>query len=225
VNVNSINRICFKCKDPKPLSDYNKNSKKSDGIATICKVCTRKYNNNRRVKKVRIWENWKPGYKVCGICKDELPFSEFHKAKLGLYGLKTNCKICEQKRNTAYRQKTGWENNYKRKRRAQDPIFKIRANLRGRLNDALRQHAYGKLSKRHSAIKLLECDIDFLMNYLEAKFQPGMSWRNYGSFWEIDHVIACGKFDLTDPGQQKQCFHYTNLQPLTVIQNRSKGVR
>ena len=49
-----------------------------------------------------------------------------------------------------------------------------------------------------------------------------MNWSNHGSYWEIDHIIPCDSFDLTDIEQQKQCFHYTNLQPLTVSENRSK---
>ena len=29
--------------------------------------------------------------------------------------------------------------------------------------------------------------------------------------------------NLTDPDQQKKCFHYTNLQPLWAKENLSKG--
>ena len=32
-------------------------------------------------------------------------------------------------------------------------------------------------------------------------------------------------FDLTDPEQQKQCFHYTNQQPLWAKDNMSKGAK
>ena len=41
-----------------------------------------------------------------------------------------------------------------------------------------------------------------------------MTWENHGEVWEIDHINPCASFDLTDIKQQKQCFHYTNLQPL-----------
>jgi hypothetical protein len=41
-----------------------------------------------------------------------------------------------------------------------------------------------------------------------------MTWDNHGDVWEIDHIIGCINFDLTDIEQQKKCFHYTNLQPL-----------
>lgn len=41
-----------------------------------------------------------------------------------------------------------------------------------------------------------------------------MNWDNHGEIWEIDHIKPCDSFNLTDIEQQKQCFHYTNTQPL-----------
>ena len=46
---------------------------------------------------------------------------------------------------------------------------------------------------------------------------------NYGE-WEIDHIRPICSFDLTDMEQMKQCFHYTNMQPLWRVDNQSKGM-
>ncbi|NBT08982.1 MAG: hypothetical protein EBS98_09300, partial [Chitinophagia bacterium] len=49
---------------------------------------------------------------------------------------------------------------------------------------------------------------------------------NYGKFgWHLDHIQPCASFDLTDPSQQKKCFHYSNIQPLWAKDNWSKGSR
>ena len=71
---------------------------------------------------------------------------------------------------------------------------------------------------------LAGCDIEYLVEYLEDQFQAGMSWENHGrDGWHIDHIKPCASFDLTKLEDQKQCFHYTNLQPLWAYQNQSKG--
>ena len=49
-----------------------------------------------------------------------------------------------------------------------------------------------------------------------------MSWNNYGK-WHIDHIIPSSLFDLTKEEEQKKCFHYTNLQPMRGIENKTKS--
>ena len=51
-----------------------------------------------------------------------------------------------------------------------------------------------------------------------------MSWDKINLI-HIDHIIPCSSFDLSDPKQQKICFHYTNLQPLWAVDNLKKGAR
>ena len=50
-----------------------------------------------------------------------------------------------------------------------------------------------------------------------------MTKDNHGSIWQVDHKIPCAAFDLSDPNQQRQCFHYTNLQALFAYENLAKG--
>jgi len=112
-------------------------------------------------------------------------------------------------------------NNYKREKRKNDINFKLKSYLRSRIYDALKRNA-----KSSNTIELLGCSIDFLKGYLEAKFQFGMTWNNYGQDgWVIDHIKPCCSFDLSDPKQQNECFHYSNLQPLWKIENIIKGGR
>lgn len=125
-------------------------------------------------------------------------------------------KIKSQKRK--WNKKTGYPTKYARKKRREDLQFRIRANLRSRLWQAI------KKDKAGSAVKNLGCSVQELMKYIESKFSSGMSWKNYGKRgWHIDHIKPLSGFDLTKSDQLKQACHYTNLQPLWWQENLSKG--
>ena len=110
-----------------------------------------------------------------------------------------------------------WYREYERKKRQNDIEWQLAKILRDRLYKAV-----SRGSKASSAIDLVGCSIVELKTYLTAKFLNGMTWENYGE-WHVDHIKPCISFDLTDPIQQQECFHYTNLQPLWGFDNRSKG--
>ena len=75
-------------------------------------------------------------------------------------------------------------------------------------------------------MKLIGCTVDELRRHIESQFEPWMTWENQGrEGWDVDHIIPCAKFDLTDPEQQRECFNWSNLQPLEHIANIKKGVR
>jgi hypothetical protein len=103
-------------------------------------------------------------------------------------------------------------------KRTINPSYKLITNQRTRITGILKNH------KTTKTLDLLGCSAQFLRAYLENKFQEGMSWENYGKAgWHVDHIIPCSSFDLTDPEQQKRCFHYTNLQPLWAVDNLKKS--
>ncbi len=125
----------------------------------------------------------------------------------------------------------GWQREWRRahpeasrrqwSRKMADPQFRF-AN---RLRHSILERLEGK-KKVEKTVDLLGCSIEELKAHLEAQFLPGMSWENHGYWgWHIDHKIPCSSFDLTDPEQQRVCFHYSNLQPLWAADNMRKGAR
>ena len=114
-----------------------------------------------------------------------------------------------------------YSNKYERERKKRDPNYKLIKNMRTRIWFALkRKYKY----KSKSTIKLLGCSVEECWQHLESKFQPGMTKENHG-LWHVDHIRPCASFDLTDPEQQKICFHYTNLEPMWAIDNLKKGAK
>ena len=131
-------------------------------------------------------------------------------------------------RELAYRQRTNDERRaYRRQwqanRMAADPSFRFRSNLASLINTSIRKQFGSKASRTHD---LIGCTVAELRQHLEAQFTDGMSWENYGKHgWHVDHIRPCASFDLTDSEQQRQCFHYTNLQPLWATDNIKKGAK
>lgn len=114
-----------------------------------------------------------------------------------------------------------YSRTYIAKKRRQDPGFSICSRLRTRLHNALRTAGATKAAR---TMELVGCGALFLRAYIEARFLPGMTWENR-NLWHVDHRIPCAEFDLTEPAQQRQCFHYTNLQPLWKPDNLAKGAK
>jgi hypothetical protein len=131
-------------------------------------------------------------------------------------------------RELAYRQRTresrrSYCRQWQANRKAVDPQFRLRSNLASLINTSIRKQFGNKASRTQD---LISCTIAELRQHLEVQFTDGMSWDNYGrNGWHIDHIRPCASFDLTDPEQQRQCFHYTNLQPLWAADNISKGAK
>lgn len=122
------------------------------------------------------------------------------------------------------------QNQRQLQRRHSDLLYRLRGNLRSRLTVSLRSHLsrsprLRKTKKTWSAVRDLGCTMAKLKSYLESQFTPGMSWRNYGLGWEIDHVLPIASFDLSKEAEIKKACRYTNLQPLWVKENRRKGSR
>jgi hypothetical protein len=102
----------------------------------------------------------------------------------------------------------------------------MRTNPRARIGNSLRRRVarlLGASQSRGRYRKLIGCSPQDLMLSLECRFEPGMTWQNYGSAWHIDHILPLSSYDLTDPAQQREAFHYTNLQPLWASANMAKS--
>ena len=90
--------------------------------------------------------------------------------------------------------------------------------LRSRIYSALKNN-----TKSASTMKLLGCSIEFFKHYYESKFTKGMSWAKVmNGEIHCDHIIPCSRFNQSNPQEQRQCWNYTNLQPLWAKENLEK---
>ena len=188
-------KFCKGCNQSKALTEFHKRPSTPCGLRSRCKVCC-----NAAAKK---WQQNNREKERARLKK----YRENNREKVNASNRKNNKRPEYKKRRNARR----------RKRYRTDPLYRIKKILRVRLRYALK----GKV-KSAKTIKLLGCSYSHAKDHLEKQFLPGMTWENHGT-WHVDHMMPCASFDLTDPEQQRQCFHYTNLQPLWGPENMSKG--
>lgn len=172
--------------------------------------------------------------KFCNWCNTNKKNSDFYKDKSTKDKLQRYCKEClklykrkwkiknrkrEQEKDKKYRQKTKERRKkYIQKLLKTNKEFKLRHILRDRFRKALKNKY-----KVGSAVKDLGCSIEYFRKYIELKFQPKMTWKNYGKKWHIDHIKPLASFNLTDEKQLKEALHYSNLQPLWKLDNLRKS--
>jgi len=116
------------------------------------------------------------------------------------------CKICRDKNVTCYTKEQKL----------------VRCAMKANLVARLKQRLINKNKK--STFDVLPYTVDELKIHLESKFEPWMTWDNYG-LWEIDHITPDSWFvynSFEDKGFQDS-WALENLQPLSKHDNCSKG--
>lgn len=106
-----------------------------------------------------------------------------------------------------------YANNYQKRRKKQDVLFRIISQMRNSVN------RYLKYRSKHT-FDIIGCTPLELKEHLEKQFVEGMSWENK-NLWHIDHIIPLSSAK-TEEELYKLC-HYTNLQPLWAEENLKKS--
>ena len=171
--------------------------------------------------------------KQCTKCKETKSYTDFYKNRSNKDGYEYYCKPCKnaekaknkevdkryyQKnreerimKNRAYelanKDKTRENHKLYMRKRRQDPKWRLKESIMALINFHL-------LKKTKQTNEYLGCSYEEYFTYLEERFDGKMHWENYGSYWEIDHI---------HPLSKGGSFHFTNTQPMEVIENRKKS--
>jgi hypothetical protein len=108
------------------------------------------------------------------------------------------------------------QSSYHNKRMSEDVIYRFSHLIKNMVRNSLNKKGYSKKSRTH---EILGCSFEFFKNYIEQRFQEGMTWENR-SKWHLDHIVPVS-FGKTEKEIIK-LNHYTNLRPLWAEQNLVK---
>ena len=187
---------CRFCLDLKSFEFFHKNSSSKDGYHDRCKECRKKTLNKVKVQAYN--KKWRS--------------QNSDKIK---QWLKNNPDKIRSYAKTENNRK--YKRDYFKKRRAEDPIFNLIGRLRSRTKAAFSNFNFSKKSKTS---EILGCEWEFLKEWIENQFVDSMHWDNR-NLWHIDHIVPLSSAQDED-SLIKLC-HYTNLQPLWIKDNLSKG--
>jgi hypothetical protein len=241
-------KICIKCGLEKEISNFYFR-KDSGNYRNNCSECSRKKSKNW-YETNRTTEEYKKYMQEYAI-KNKEKKSEYYKEwyKLNPHKVKKNgnnwrSNNPEKVKNSAVKYKKNnkekinqqakeyYKNNKEvclqrnkklvRHKYANDPLYKLKFNLRKLINNSIKRQGYGKLSK---SFTILGCDFEQFKLHIQSKFQTWMTWENYGGVptcmnerWDIDHIIPVSSAKNED--EIINLNHFTNLQPLCSFYNR-----
>ena len=206
---------CTCCNLEFDFSEFTKDKNSHDGMDKYCKICKKK----QREDKQKEWnKNYRENNKET-VKKNR----ENTKTYMQEYR-ENNKELLNKKARENYKKDPKKFINRNKEYLKNNKNARIAANLRSRLNKALKGECKSK-----KTLELLGCSSEEYIKYLEENFQEGMSWENYGKksgkdrWWEIDHTIPLSKYDLKDENQLAEANHYLNTKPMWQEENIKKS--
>lgn len=231
-----MNKICSVCGAEKDISEFRFRADKNVYM-TYCRVCER--NKNKQYKK----ENNKKISEYNRQYMKEYNKQYYQENREELidyqseYRLNNPDKIKERDKKY-YNDNRGKiiQNSIKnkKKRRENDPIFRLREAVSSYIRMFINKN--GK-----SILKYFPYTIEELKRHIESQFEPWMNWDNHGVYdsltwddndpatwtWQLDHIVPHSTFNYTSMEDLsfQECWSLKNLRPYSAKQNIIDGNR
>lgn len=247
-------KTCTKCHKELELSNFNKNCKSKDGYATVCKHCQKLWREQNKEYLTQYNLNHRDYYRQYDESRKydakRIAYKQAHSKIYYEQNIEQIKDRCKRNYNKEYRKQYYQQNKnkiltyYKEYYQNNKESIKLKQKLwREQNKDKLKD--YDKQRNKTIARKVshfihqglrktstlnqhwentVYYDFGALITHLEGQFTSEMNWNNYGSYWEIDHIIPqCTlPFTSTEDLNFKICWSLLNLRPLTVKENRSR---
>jgi hypothetical protein len=224
---------CSKCQSIKPINEFGKDKNRIDGYHCYCKLCSNNIIQKRRLKNPEERKIYDKKYLINN--------PEKRKESIHTYNIKNKHKKKEYNKlryinnkdkilkinNTWYVNHPNYYTEYRFKnknkiknrrnkwcknKRNNDFSFKTKGNVRTRIGYSIK-----KAKKIDTSVNILGISIKQYISFLQSLYYNNMTNNNQGSGynkWQIHHICPIEFFDMTDPVEQKQAYHYSNTKPL-----------
>jgi hypothetical protein len=176
------------------------------------------------MRKLKIDIMIRDGVMQCSKCKKMLPMSGFCPSRQNKRS--AQCKACECEQSAKWTKRNPEKYDIMKKKSyakiISTPELLLKTRIRNRINKAIRAYGNG-LYVSKGKLRYLGCTSEQVVAHIERQMNSRMTWENYGKTWNIDHIMPCASYDLTQEDDRKKCFHYTNLRPVFCRTNFRKN--
>jgi hypothetical protein len=211
---------CCICGKIKCFKEFHVSKITPFGVEALCKICKSEKGKNRYLK------NPDHHKEICRSYYEE--HKEEHNARMIAYindpehperkeKHRAGTKKYMKENRDKFRDR---EKTYKRKRLYENIKIRISHNISTYIRSSLNSSKNGCHWETIVGYTLNE-----LILHLESQFNDIMNWNNYGSYWQIDHIVPIAAFNYISYEDEafKKCWSLKNLQPLPISINCSKG--
>jgi len=227
-----VRKRCPGCGEVRPRSDYTKLSGRKDGLSTYCRDC-------RRVKMSEAYEKRDKNeptvsHKVCPVCNEDKPTSQFYLEPKKKDGLSYDCKSCRIERTKTWAKKNPEKyrllNKTKLRKQIKAGTRKV-YNKRWLDKHPKKMRDYqkkwykdkGLLRDQRRRMRKKALPFEFTKQDLADTWQMFNEECGFCGLKEnltLEHVVPVSREDVDNPGTVRG-----NLMPLCKECNSSKGTR
>lgn len=243
-------KFCTMCKQNKLKSEFTKCKTNKDGLDNRCKSCKKIINDSLREVKQKHYNEHKEQYiqrakayrqehkeqirSYRNQNKEEYlkkykEYNETHKDQRKQYKQEHKESIRQYNReyNKRYKEKYKiWVKEHPEKIKQYRQTKQNRDSFKLRVVSCVATALQCNNNKTANldSVGLVVYNLEQLKQHLESQFTPEMNWDNYGSYWELDHIIPQNLFNFNSSQDSdfQICWSLANLRPLTVKENRSR---
>jgi len=104
----------------------------------------------------------------------------------------------------------------------EDSLHRKREKRRWQM--ALRRYVLEK-NPSSAYAKYFGLDIEFFREWIAIQFKGDLSWDNFASKWQFDHIVPVAYFDYSNEEDLLLCWNFINIRVETIELNKAKGNR
>lgn len=185
-------KICKTCNIEKPLDKFHAEPRGKFGRKAKCGQCCTNASNAWKIKNIDREKENRRLWNAANSKRHKESTDRWRKANTQEYNM--------------------YMARWQRKRRSEDPKFKMLTNIRSLVSNHFSNR---NICKTNNLEELLKLSWPEFYSRTIALLEPGMTKENYGKYWSFDHICPCSIAKNVEEMILLQ--HWSNWRPMVHL--------